>query len=263
LKKVSSAIKAVCGTGCHGAPKDAVWTADGYVSDTWQPISPVTGKLDAFEWRIPVEQLGGPQATVLEGDGLEALMGEPDVSNATHSPLARSNKSDGHEANGETEAKSDKATDKASNVKPGSVAATILPSDIIDVEEDELDKEAGKNKAEPAPKSQSKLFSEMSDNRTSSGSNKAEKPPLVEGVKPAETSKIVEEKATPVASATGSVDGRMEAKSGQTKPHGNTKDVAKENDELSQTKFKLDQRPDDPGVRPGAKQEKPKRFGIF
>ena len=36
------------------APRDPTWTADGLVSDEWEPISPVTGKLDAFEWKVPV-----------------------------------------------------------------------------------------------------------------------------------------------------------------------------------------------------------------
>jgi HemY protein len=40
------------------APRDPAWVADGYVSDRWAPCSPVTGKLDAFEWRAPVERLG-------------------------------------------------------------------------------------------------------------------------------------------------------------------------------------------------------------
>ena len=35
------------------APRDPVWTADGITAEDWEPISPVTGKLDAFEWRIP------------------------------------------------------------------------------------------------------------------------------------------------------------------------------------------------------------------
>lgn len=39
------------------APRDPAWTADGVVSDRWQPVSPVTGALDAFQWRIPVEAL--------------------------------------------------------------------------------------------------------------------------------------------------------------------------------------------------------------
>jgi len=36
------------------APRDPVWTADGVTSDEWEPVSPITGKLDAFEWKVPV-----------------------------------------------------------------------------------------------------------------------------------------------------------------------------------------------------------------
>ena len=44
----------------HAAP-DPAWTADGYVSDRWLPASPVTGRLDAFEWRVPLSgMLGAP-----------------------------------------------------------------------------------------------------------------------------------------------------------------------------------------------------------
>lgn len=40
------------------APRDPAWTADGVVSNRWAPASPVTGKLDAFRWTTPVEQIG-------------------------------------------------------------------------------------------------------------------------------------------------------------------------------------------------------------
>lgn len=42
------------------APRDPQWTADGYVSDKWAPFSPVTGKLDSFEWKVPLTALTGP-----------------------------------------------------------------------------------------------------------------------------------------------------------------------------------------------------------
>ncbi len=44
------------------AKRDPTWTADGIVSERWIPISPVSGKLDAFEWKVPVTpiQLPGP-----------------------------------------------------------------------------------------------------------------------------------------------------------------------------------------------------------
>ena len=37
------------------APRDPAWTADGNVSKVWLPISQVTGRLDSFQWRVPVE----------------------------------------------------------------------------------------------------------------------------------------------------------------------------------------------------------------
>lgn len=36
------------------APRDPAWTADGLVSDEWEPVSPVTGRLDSFEWKVPM-----------------------------------------------------------------------------------------------------------------------------------------------------------------------------------------------------------------
>lgn len=40
------------------APHDAAWTADGITVERWAPISPVSGRIDAFEWRGPVERAG-------------------------------------------------------------------------------------------------------------------------------------------------------------------------------------------------------------
>ncbi|MGF9565740.1 heme biosynthesis protein HemY [Neorhizobium sp. JUb45] len=42
------------------APRDPSWVADGIVSDHWLPVSPATGRLDAFEWKAPFGQLEGP-----------------------------------------------------------------------------------------------------------------------------------------------------------------------------------------------------------
>lgn len=43
------------------ASADPTWVADGQASPRWAPFSPVTGRLDAFEWRAPVERLGGAE----------------------------------------------------------------------------------------------------------------------------------------------------------------------------------------------------------
>jgi HemY protein len=56
------------------APKDPAWTADGQVSDVWLPASPVTGRLDAFQWKVPVAEIGGP---ILHVDDVLADASEP------------------------------------------------------------------------------------------------------------------------------------------------------------------------------------------
>jgi HemY protein len=38
------------------APRDPVWMADGVISNEWQPVSPVSGALDAFQWCVPLDQ---------------------------------------------------------------------------------------------------------------------------------------------------------------------------------------------------------------
>ena len=38
------------------AAPDPVWTAEGHIADRWLPLSP-SGKLDAFEWRVPVTEV--------------------------------------------------------------------------------------------------------------------------------------------------------------------------------------------------------------
>lgn len=48
------------------APHDPAWTADGVVLDEWAPVSPVSGRLDAFEWKAPVEEIAGPAVEGLE-----------------------------------------------------------------------------------------------------------------------------------------------------------------------------------------------------
>lgn len=46
------------------APRDRAWIADGYVSDRWLPVSPVTGVVDAFEWKAPADAIGRPDETL-------------------------------------------------------------------------------------------------------------------------------------------------------------------------------------------------------
>jgi HemY protein len=43
------------------AARDPAWIADGIVTDRWAPISPVTGRLDAFRWEAPPDVLVAPE----------------------------------------------------------------------------------------------------------------------------------------------------------------------------------------------------------
>ena len=51
------------------APRDAAWTADGIVFDEWEPVSPVTGKLDALQWKVPAEAPGARHAEARTAGG--------------------------------------------------------------------------------------------------------------------------------------------------------------------------------------------------
>ena len=55
------------------AARDPVWFADGFISNSWEPVSPVTGSLDAFQWRVPAEALD-PSNTDLIASRIEELL---------------------------------------------------------------------------------------------------------------------------------------------------------------------------------------------
>jgi HemY protein len=56
------------------ARHDPAWTADGYVSDRWRPVSPVTGRLDAFQWQAPLASLPSEKGTTIESSPFEEAM---------------------------------------------------------------------------------------------------------------------------------------------------------------------------------------------
>lgn len=56
---------------------DPAWTADGYVSASWKPVSPVTGRLDAFQWQTPVASLPSDRAASIDASPFEEAMLAP------------------------------------------------------------------------------------------------------------------------------------------------------------------------------------------
>src|SRR6516165_5358423 len=79
------------------ARHDPVWTADGYVSDRWRPVSPVSGRLDAFQWQVPVSALPSDKGGAIEASPFEQAMlatprrVEPPRGTEERSPAAQDN----------------------------------------------------------------------------------------------------------------------------------------------------------------------------
>jgi HemY protein len=61
------------------AALDPVWTADGLIAENWMPVSPATGRLDAFQWRAPVAELT-PRGPLLEPPPSPPALAAPVIS---------------------------------------------------------------------------------------------------------------------------------------------------------------------------------------
>lgn len=57
------------------AAHDPVWTADGYVSDHWRPVSPVSGRIDAFQWLTPLAALPSDKSNAIDAE--DAMLAPP------------------------------------------------------------------------------------------------------------------------------------------------------------------------------------------
>ncbi|PZU86460.1 MAG: heme biosynthesis protein HemY [Shinella sp.] len=69
------------------AGRDPAWVADGYVSEKWLPLSPVTGKLDAFEWKVPFDQVEGAIEDGTINRGEQALSALPPLQKKSTGPV--------------------------------------------------------------------------------------------------------------------------------------------------------------------------------
>ena len=49
------------------ASSDPVWAADGVVSDRWLPVTP-SGRLDGFEWKLPLAEIGDSRPVIEAGE---------------------------------------------------------------------------------------------------------------------------------------------------------------------------------------------------
>jgi HemY protein len=68
------------------AKPDPAWTADGSRSDRWMAVSPVTGRLDAFQWKDPIADLHVADEPVIEHDREPRAVDAPQPSPQNSSP---------------------------------------------------------------------------------------------------------------------------------------------------------------------------------
>jgi HemY protein len=101
------------------ARHDPVWTADGYVSDRWRPVSPVTGKLDAFQWQTPLAALPSDKGVTVETSPFEEAM------------LAPPRRETPHEVATEPQAPSVPAAPAAQDNSPAPAAAEAVPAPVF------------------------------------------------------------------------------------------------------------------------------------
>ncbi len=67
--------------------RDPAWIADGAVSDHWAPLSPVTGRLDAYKWETPQDQLAADYDH--RPHPLERFQGQPAVQSDSAAPAVQ------------------------------------------------------------------------------------------------------------------------------------------------------------------------------
>lgn len=59
------------------APPDPAWMADGQVFERWAPVSPISGKLDAFAWQVPPARQGATRMRLDLASRDDGEAGEP------------------------------------------------------------------------------------------------------------------------------------------------------------------------------------------
>ncbi len=205
------------------AEADEAWTADGHVSEEWLPMSPVTGEIDAFEWRVPVAQLGDVTAPVMS---LEELKAEAQPPNNQE-------------------------------MQPEIIDVETVTQDAqeVDAGEANASKEEHSSPEEPAQAETKAEVSEtdgLSDETTAKADDLTEDEADPEVVTSANDNVSVSD-----ADEEKTDDATQAAESSNSAGDDETKEGFED-----QVKFPLDRRPDDPGVHPDKAPPK-KAFKLF
>ena len=212
------------------APRDPAWTADGVVVEAWAPFSPVTGRIDAFEWKVPVERAG----TLIENDLDPMEPGRPALATPAPMPV-----DDGaivpplpaEDADMPVDAGTGRAAPEASEP----FRAIGPPVDLARrVETARKEREAERAAAEPAPIEAPDTASAAANGETDAAGLSSEAPAESKPAAPAEPARA--------------------------SPETETAKTDEEDEEAVRPPI-----PDDPGIDPDAASEpdRPKRFRLF
>lgn len=217
------------------APADPAWVAGNYISDEWLPVSPIDGEIDAFEWKVPVQQLGNDTVSVMT---LEELKAEAVPINPV------------------VEAEPEESKIEAEEVED---AVVITAADTDEVETKETDsKKSGDNEDTSTPENVAKTVAAAAVASTVTAANKDNAPE-----ENSEKAAVEPDQAEPQndnKEKTESVSAETESEE-TTMPNKLAAEPDKDNADNT-VDFPLKRRPDDPGPHPD--KEPPKKgFKLF
>lgn len=242
------------------APRDEAWVADGDVRDEWAPVSPKTGELDAFEWKVP--------PNVAETDKVMAVdwaSHDEDVTRRRKlltAPAANTNSeaaakavpdeervvelspADAHALRGNLEAR--KAQARARLSEPEAAVDETKPTPVVAKE----DPQALRAKLAATATVAADKVEELVDDAKADVAAEADKPEAEPTVK-ASTSNDQTSDEAPLSDA-----------SDDDLPKVAHPEPSEPRTRSDGERF-IDQRPDDPGVRPGAEPAKGNGFRLF
>jgi HemY protein len=232
------------------APRDATWVADGVTSDEWAPVSPVTGKIDAFQWKVPPSTVEPKEMPSIDWDAQSedvsrrrALLAAP-VATATVAEVTDVKDESAVDATAETKDADAETADTA-------ITETSTVTDDVQVQSNT----PTKAKVEVVEASVVEVVSKVED------LPKPEGDPVVAEVEAKASEAPGKAEARAAIAGSGIEAETPAARKPDVISHPRSEDkIVAETDEGERI---IGNRPDDPGVRPDAKPEKSGGFKFF
>ncbi len=238
------------------APADPAWVAGNHVSEEWLPLSPITGDIDAFEWKVPVQQLGDESAPVMTLEELKAeatVISTQEIETASEDTISSqdadvedaivvnaNDKDDEESGNKSADEDADKIADTTSTTTAtvASAAATTATTAAV----------------------ATNVTADATENVADKGDEQAD-------AKPAQAANENKDADKPEQEDTSSTQNTDEIKAEEETDNNNmpnklAADIKSNDNNESSVEFPLKRRPDDPGPHPDKEPPK-KNFKLF